>query len=107
MFTILITVAATSLFWSGWDAIHWIGVGKERLWLMSAVKAPGRMALDEIQDDLSSGRCESAKLKVEALKRQWAVFESEVGFKGQAIGNIMEIFSQLDRTNTTVISHPN
>ena len=63
---------------------------------MSAVKTPGRMALDDIEADLIAGRSETAKAKIAALKQQWAVFNSEAGFRGQAIGNIMVTFGQID-----------
>jgi hypothetical protein len=63
---------------------------------MSAVKAPGRMALDSLDADLQAGRVEIAKSKLAVLQKQWSVFESEGGFGGQAIGDIMVAFSQID-----------
>ena len=91
--TILVTVLATSL---GWYVVSGLRRGVEGLWLMSAVKAPGRMALGEIEADVQAGRLELAKAKIRALRRQWATFESEHGFSGEAIGNIMVTFGQID-----------
>ncbi len=65
---------------------------------MSAVKAPGRMALGEIEADLFAGRSDTAKMKIAALRKQWAVFESETEFRGQAIGNIMVTFGRIEAT---------
>jgi len=68
---------------------------------MSAVKAPGRMALVDIQTDLHAGRWDLATAKLEALRKQWAVFEGEHGFRGHAIGNIMVTFGQIESAAET------
>lgn len=96
--TILISVLLTSLCWYVVGALR---RGVEGFWLMSAVKAPGEMALEEIEADLQAGRLEVAKTKIAALKRQWTLFNSEDGFKGKAIGNIMLIFGQIDSAAET------
>jgi hypothetical protein len=97
LITILVTFIITSLCW-------YIGTelrrGVEGLWLTSAVKAPGRMALEKIESDLNASRFEPAKAKLVALKKQWAAFERETGFHGQAIGNIMVTFGQIEPTTT-------
>jgi len=46
---------------------------------------------------LQAGRLEIAKAKVAALSKQWALFESEAGYRGQAVGNIMVTFGEIDR----------
>lgn len=94
--TALITALVTSLCWYGASVANGVRRGIERVWLMSAVKAPGRMALDDIEADLTAGRFETAKAKIAALRQQWAVFDSEAGFRGQAIGNIMVALGQID-----------
>jgi hypothetical protein len=96
--TILITALVTSLCWY---VVSGLLRGVEGLWLMSAVKAPGRMALDEIEADLQAGRLDTAKTKIAVLRRQWALFEREAGFRGQALGNIMVTFGQIDTTTQT------
>lgn len=96
--TILITALVTS---AGWYVVTSIRRGAEALWLMSAVKAPGRMALDRIQQDFAAGRDEVAKAKLAALRRQWAVFEDEPAFRGQAIGNILGPFFEIDEAMKT------
>jgi hypothetical protein len=102
--TILITCLVTSL---GWHFVGSLRRGIEGLWLMSAIKAPGRMALDSIEADLEAGRLEIAKRKLAALRKQWSVFESEAGFRGEAIGNIMVAFSQIDiAAETNKIAEP-
>jgi hypothetical protein len=65
------------------------------------------MALDSIEADLQAGRVEIAKSKLAALRKKWSVFESEVGFRGQAIGNIMVDFSQIDiAAETNKVAEP-
>jgi hypothetical protein len=65
------------------------------------------MALDSLESDLQAGRLQTAKSKLAALRKQWSVFESEAGFRGQAIGNIMVAFSQLDiAAGTNRIAEP-
>jgi hypothetical protein len=102
--TILISVLVTSLCWY---VVGSLRRGVAGLWLMSAVKAPGRMALDEIEADLQAGRIEIAKSKIAAFRKQWVVFESEHGFRGQAIGDIMVRFRRMDSaTDTNKIAEP-
>ena len=96
--TILISVLVTSLCWY---VVGSLRRGVERLWLMSAVKAPGRMALEEIEADLQAGRLEVAKTKIAAFEDQWALFMSEAGFRGQGIGNIMVRFGRIDSAAET------
>jgi hypothetical protein len=96
--TILITALVTSLCWS---VVGGLLRGVEGLWLVSAVKAPGRMALDVIEDDIQSGRLELAKARIAALRRHWEAFEREHGFRGEAIGNIMVTFGQIDSAAET------
>ena len=91
--TILIACLVTSLCWSVAESLR---RDIEGLWFMSAVKAPGRMALDSIEADLQAGRVEIAKSKIASLRKQWSVLESEAGFRGEAIGNIMVTFPKID-----------
>ena len=88
---IAVAVAITSLCWS-------IATGMrrsvEKLWLISAVKAPGRMALDEIVTELQRGDVASATTKLQILKSEWDRFEKEDGLSGVGIGNIMVEFSR-------------
>jgi|WetSurMetagenome_2_1015567.scaffolds.fasta_scaffold809766_1 hypothetical protein len=96
--TILLTALVTSLCWY---VVGGLLRGVEGLWLMSAIKAPGRMALDVIEADLQAGRLQVAKAKMAALRRHWEAFEREAGFRGQAIGNIMVTFGQIDSAAET------
>ena len=66
----------------------------EKLWLISAVKAPGRMALDEIVTELQRGDVASATTKLQILKSEWDRFEKEDELSGVGIGNIMVEFSR-------------
>jgi len=91
--TILITALVTSVCWY---VVGGLLRGVEGLWFVSAVKAPGRMALDAIDADLQARRLEMAKSKLAALRRQWSVFEGEAGFRGQGVGDIMVTLSQMD-----------
>ena len=91
--TILVTALVTSFCWY---VVGGLRRGVEGLWLMSAVKVPGQMALGEIEADVRAGRLEIVKSKIGALRSQWAVFKGEDGFRGQAIGNILVTFGQID-----------
>lgn len=53
------------------------------------------MALDQIAADMDRSDIVAAKSKMAALRKEWSRFESEDGFSGQAIGNIMVEFSQM------------
>jgi hypothetical protein len=97
-FTIVVTAAVTSILWYGWHALHTVGNRIEHVWLVSAVKVPGRMALDTIQADLEAGRYDVVKLEVEALRKHWAVFSADEDDRGPGIGNIMTDFSKLGAT---------
>ena len=68
----------------------------EQVWLISAVKAPGAKALEEIEADLLEGRTELATLKLGALRAQWKIFNSEDGLSGNAIGHIMVTFGRIE-----------
>ncbi len=59
------------------------------LWLLSSVKAPGRMALQEIMTELKQGNVADAENKLAILQAEWQRFESENDFTGEGIGNIM------------------
>jgi len=50
--SILVSVLVTSLCWYVAGSLR---RGVDGLWLMSAVKAPGRMALDAIENDSTGG----------------------------------------------------
>jgi hypothetical protein len=105
-FVIVVTAAVTAaITWFTASTVHGVKTGIERLWLMSAVKAPGRMALSEIQADMNAGRYELAKAKIDVLMDTWQRFDSEPpSFRGPAIGDIMVAFSKLD-TNS-IVAHP-
>ena len=45
MKTFLIIVATAAITWFAFSVVHSLGTGVERLWMISAVKAPGGMAL--------------------------------------------------------------
>lgn len=99
LFAVVITIIVMSiLFLFSLGAIR-VGHQRDEVWLISAVKAPGRMALDDIQAEMNAGNYDAAKLMIGAFKKQWTTFEQEQGFHGQAIGIIMVEFGRLDQTN--------
>ena len=93
-----ITIAVTAILtWIIASFVHGAGVGVERLWLRSAVKAPARMALDEIQVDMKAKRYELAESKIDLLASTWHRFDTEPDlFRGSGVGDIMVAFSKLD-----------
>ena len=89
--TSIVTWTATALFYGARTA-------SERLWMASAVKAPGRMAITDLQNDMHAGRYELATAKVDALMTTWQRFSSDSdACRGSGIGDIMLIFSQISK----------
>jgi len=102
MKTFLVIVITVAVTWIVASFVQGVQTGRERLWLQSAIKAPGRMALDEIQADLNAGRYTLAKAKADAFLDTWQKFESGPNsFGGSGIGDIMLTFSKLD-TNSAM-----
>jgi hypothetical protein len=83
---IVVTFIVTSL---GWYVVTSLREALEATWLISAVKAPGRMALNAIQYDLAAGKYKSAAARLDLLQKSWARFEKEDGYVGMGLGNIM------------------
>ena len=107
MKTFLIIAATAVLTWITAGFVHGVGVGVERLWLISAVKAPGRMAIEDIQSDMAAERYQLAKAKIDLLADTWHRFDSgSDSFRGSGIGDIMVIFSKLDTNSVTSKIHP-
>ncbi|MFM2081435.1 MAG: hypothetical protein RL380_126 [Verrucomicrobiota bacterium] len=100
MKTFLTIVATALVTWFVCSVTSAVKINVERLWFISAVKAPGRMAFDEIQNDFSQGRDAMAKAKFELFRTEWARFNLETNFHGEAIGSIMVKFGKLERANS-------
>lgn len=92
LITIVVTVIVTSL---GWYVCGQIRKGYETTRLSSAVKAPGRMALDTILADFEEGRYETGTARLKILGKSWARFEAERGYVDNGIGNIMVEFRDM------------
>ena len=91
--TVVITFITT---WIIASVVHDVRVVRDRLWMVSAVKAPGRMAIADIQTDLSAHRYIVAKAKMDAFAMTWQRFEADPdSFKGRGIGDIMVTFSKI------------
>lgn len=90
-----LTILLTALVkWFFTSLFHGARSGVERLWLISAIKAPGRMALGEIQEDMHAGRYNVAKEKIDVFVTTWQRFSSGPdSFRGEGIGDIMVAFS--------------
>ena len=102
MKTLLVIVITVAVTWIIAKFVHGVQTGTERLWLISAVKAPGRMALGEIQADMNAGRYQLAKAKMDVFVATWRKFDSGPdSFDGSGIGNIMVALSKAD-TNSGV-----
>jgi hypothetical protein len=105
MKTFLVIVATAIITWIAASVVHGVQTSTERLWLVSAVKTPGRMALGEIQADMNAGQYRLAKAKIDVFLETWQRFDSGPdSFDGRGIGDIMVAFSKLDTNN--VASHP-
>ena len=89
---IALTAVITSLCWYIATSMR---RSIEELWLISAVKAPGRMALQEMATDLQRGDVAAATAKLQILRSEWDRFEKDDGLSGVGIGNIMVDFSRV------------
>ena len=92
LLTVVATALATSICWYTWFSFK---VAFERKRLLSAVEVPGRMALEDLNADLSRGRYDVAQAKLSVLRQQWDIFDRD-GLSGQALGQVMVAFSRVD-----------
>jgi hypothetical protein len=97
MKTFLIIAATAFVTWMISSVIHGMQTGAERLWMISAVKVPGQMALKEIQIDMEAGRYEIAKAKIDEFAATWQKFNSGPdSCNGPGIGEVMVAFSRIE-----------
>jgi hypothetical protein len=97
MKTFLVIIATAVITWVALSLIQGLKTGAERLWLISAIKVPGRMALGDVQSDMKAGNYKLAKAKMDIFVETWQRFESgSDGFRGPGIGDIMVSFSKID-----------
>lgn len=89
---VAITLVATS---ACWYVIGSVRRGAEETWLRSAVKAPGRMALDTIHEDLKFGDHYMAIAHLRILRASWAKFEAEERGVRNGIGDVMVDFRDM------------
>jgi hypothetical protein len=69
--------------------------------MISAIKAPGKMAITEIQKDLDEGRTDLAKKKLQVFMDTWQRFDKGPdSCSGLGIGDIMVSFSTIDTNHT-------
>ena len=100
MMLVLITAISVSVCWyfaiKYRDRIHTV-------WLLSSVKAPGRMALNAIKEDFDRGDHIAAQNKVIILHRIWQRFQSQSDdeMSGVGIGDVMEEFSKVEALGTS------
>ena len=108
MKTFLVIVVTAAITWITVAVVHGVRTGEERLWLVSAVKAPGRTALSEIQADMDAGRHAVAKAKIDVLMSTWQRFDSGPdSFRGSGIGDIMVTFSKLETEGSSSLTNKN
>jgi len=94
MKTIIAVIITAVVTWFIADLVHGVRTGADRKWMISAMKAPGGMALHEIQEDMEAKRIDLAKAKLEAFRKTWQRFSSGPdSCSGAGIGDIMVIFS--------------
>jgi hypothetical protein len=95
--TVLAVISSAVIAWTASVFYHAAQTAIERVWMISAMKAPGRMAIQEIQADMKGGRYDLAKAKIDALADAWQKFEAGPDSpSGPGIGNIMVTFSKID-----------
>ena len=104
--TFLGIIIIAVLTWVMCSALHGVRTGAEGLWMISAIKEPGKMAIAEIQTDLNEGRTDLAKKKLQVLMDTWQRFDKGPGFcSGPGIGDIMVAFSRIDTNSEPANLH--
>src|SRR5947207_2507999 len=94
MKTFLTIVVTAVITWIAADLFCGVRKGVAKLWMISAMKAPGRMAIRDIQADMNAGRYDIAKRKIDAFEATWERFSSGPdSCSGTGIGDIMVTFS--------------
>jgi len=107
MKTFIIIVVTAAITGIAVSVIHGVRTGVGRLWLISAIKVPGRMALSEIQTEMNAGRYDVAKAKLGVLMTTWQRFDSGPdAFSGSGIGDIMVAFGKLDTNSSSTLAKP-
>lgn len=97
MKTLLIIAATAAITWITTNVIYGMRANVERLWMISAVKIPGQMAINDIQTDIHAGRYEIAKAKIDEFAATWQQFNSGPdSCSGPGIGNVMVAFSNIE-----------
>ena len=97
--TIIITALLT---WLTCSVIQAGRTGVEHLWLASAIKVPGKMAIAEIQTDMNEGRYDLAKAKLQIFMDTWKRFDSGPdSCSGRGIGDIRMAFLEVDTNYVT------
>jgi hypothetical protein len=85
--TVLVTAVLT---WLTFSLVYGVRIGIERLWLVSAIKVPGRMAIEEIQTEMNQGQYDLAKTNLQIFMDTWQRFNhGPDSFGGLGIGDIM------------------
>jgi hypothetical protein len=105
---IFLAIVITALLtWEISSVFRGLHTATERLWLISAIKAPGRMAIDDIQASMGAGQYKLAEAKLQALKDTWQRFDhGPDSSSGPGIGDIMVTFSKLDSDYATNNAKP-
>jgi len=95
---IFLTISITAvLTWFAFSFIQSVRTGVEHLWLISAVKVPGKMAIEDIQKDMNEGRYDIAKAKRQIIMDTWQRRDRGADSNsGRGIGDIMVAFSKID-----------
>ena len=106
MKTFLVIVVTAAITWLTFSVIHGVRGGVEGLWMKSAIKAPGRMALSEIQTEMNAERYALAKTKLDALMDTWQRFDSGPdSCRGSGIGDIMVTFSKIGTNSSSTLTN--
>jgi hypothetical protein len=93
--TIIITAALT---WLVFDFQQAVITAKEKFWFISAVKAPGGMAIADMQADLNAGRYDLAKQKLQAFKNSWDDYNKQTG-----IGDVLVVFAKIETNRPALL----
>ena len=107
MKTFLIIVVTAGVTWTTMTFIHGTRTNVQMRWLISAIKAPGRMAISDIQKDMNAGSYDVAKAKIDVLMTTWQRFDAgSDSFTGAGIGDIMTSFSRLETGSSSALHAP-
>jgi hypothetical protein len=107
MKTFLTVIFTALLTWCTFSVVQAGGRGVQKLWMVSAIKVPGKMAIADIQKEMNEGRYDVAKVKLKVFMETWERFDKGPdSCSGYGIGDVMVGIGKVDVGSTANVPEP-